>query len=548
MIKDNSKIEKKDWIIILLLILPITLLSFYKLGDNKVPKTYQFFPSSGYHASITLEKEEKVKKIRYYSGNKTGEFVLMSSIDGTNYEEVTTFESNSVFAWEDIELDIKTKNLQFISKTSSSTLGDIMLYGNNNEKIKIIKEKNNPIIDEQNLVPKEISYLNSTYFDEIYYARTAYEYAMGIDAFEWSHPPLGKLIMTIPVYLFGFSPFTYRLMSTLFGILLIPIMYIITKKIFKKRKWAILGALLMIFDTFRFAHTRIALIDSFQLVFVLLSVLMLLIFIENNPQKRKYRYLLLSGLFFGCSIATKWNAAYISIALGIFLLKTMIEDYSKINDKKKYYLKLILLCILSFIIIPLIIYILSYLLFPNLSFYDKTLTGINKLTKMMYNYHSSLTELHPFSSKWYEWPIMLRPLWLYTSDTINGIRRTIVDIGNPAIWWFGIISFIYVLISTFKKNKENTTITILVLSTFIPYILVNRPMFIYHYFITLPFIMLGIVSFIKYLSEKLETNSLYYIYIIVISLFFFIFYPVVSGIPVSENYINTLRWFSSWIF
>ena len=39
------------------------------------------------------------------------------------------------------------------------------------------------------------SWWNSTYFDEIYHARTGYEFLHASAPYETSHPPLGKVLM-----------------------------------------------------------------------------------------------------------------------------------------------------------------------------------------------------------------------------------------------------------------------------------------------------------------------------------------------------------------
>ena len=73
-------------------------------------------------------------------------------------------------------------------------------------------------------------------------------------------------------------------------------------------------------------------------------------------------------------------------------------------------------------------------------------------------------------------------------------------------------------------------------------------MFMYLYFITLPFVMLGIVSFIKWITEKTKNDKVYYGYIILIIAVFMIFYPIVSAMPVSGEYIESLRWLPHWYF
>ena len=610
----TSKLNKKDYLIMGIMILIYSIISFYRLGDMNSPNTYHTFENVGDSVVINLGKESSIHYIRYWTGANIGDISVLTSNDGIEFQELKTMTTYSVLSWEDTYLSTNATYLKFVATTHGVTLGDIALYDYNDERIVIGIDKTNPMLDETDLAPNRKSFMNSTYFDEIYHARCAYEYVNGIDCFEWSHPPLGKLIMAFPVLIFGYSPFTVRLMGNIAGILLIPVMYILCKKIFKNRKYALLGALIMMFDCMHFVHTRIALVDGFQLLFILLSVLFMKNYIDlkkNDSFKKKAKNLLLSGFFISCAVATKWNAGYVAIGLAIVFFIHLAKEYNiNIKDiikkkfslnkaltylfsfvliplslyyifflyfnrtfanvifiiylagiivfvlfkfimiliKDKYLGKLFLVCVLSFIIIPLVIYILSYVLFPNLAYYDGTLGGIIDQTELMYNYHANLDATHPFSSTWYEWPIMYKPVWLYGGDTIGSTRATIVDIGNPAIWWTGIIGFAYLVISTIKKNKDSLFIIIFLLSSFIPYIFIGRIMFLYHYFITLPFIMLGIVSLIKWLTEKYKNDKVYWLYIGLIVITFFIFFPVISGMRVEEDYINALKWLKSWYF
>ena len=76
------------------------------------------------------------------------------------------------------------------------------------------------IIDEQEKIAPYYSYQNSSYFDEIYHARTAYEHIQNIYPYEVSHPPLGKVLMGVGIRIFGMVPFGWRFMGTLAGELL----------------------------------------------------------------------------------------------------------------------------------------------------------------------------------------------------------------------------------------------------------------------------------------------------------------------------------------
>lgn len=70
------------------------------------------------------------------------------------------------------------------------------------------------------------------------------------------------------------------------------------------------------------------------------------------------------------------------------------------------------------------------------------ITKVIEAQKTMFNYHSALKDSHPYSSRWYQWPIMYRPMWYYSGVTANDLREGISAFGNPLVWWAGIPAFI----------------------------------------------------------------------------------------------------------
>ena len=556
-LRDNSrKLGKVDWLIIGIMVVVYSIISFINLGSLTNPQTFLEFQYSGEEASFTLAEAKEISHIRMYSGPEVGSYDIFISSDGNNYEQATTVTQNSVFAWNDFQIDKSFQYLKIISKNEGSYVGEIQLYDNYGNKVELTAESETAklLIDEKDTVPATISYLNSTYFDEIYFARSAYEYIHGIPTVEWVHPPLGKLIMAIPVLLFGMSTFAYRLMGNIAGILMIPVIYSLAKNIFKNRKWAILAGLLMMFDCFHFAQTRMGTVDSFLVLFIMLSALFMYkyIVLENDTKlKTKLGNLFLSGLFIGCAIATKWTGLYAGLALAIVFFANMIyRNVGKHKEKDKDLGKIILACFVFFVGIPLLIYVLSYLLFPVV--YPGKVEGISGLIKQtqdMYTYHSTLEATHPFTSEWYTWPAMIKPVWYYVGYFGGDMKGTIVGIGNPAIWWFGIIASIFVLImALLRRKREDWFILVFILATWLPYVFIGRIMFMYHYFPTLPFIMLAIVALIKFITEKIRNNSVYLFYVGVVILLFTYFYPVISGMITSDKYIETIRWLSTWYF
>ena len=557
---DERKLKRIDWIIIGIFVLFYAILSFTNLGTLENPQTFYEFQYSGDEIGLELKESSKeISTVRIYSGYEVGSYdVFVSNDPDKEYDKLTTITQDMVFSWNDFTINETFKYIKFVSLDSKSVIGEIQLYDKYGEKVavKANDDQSMVVIDEASVVPATISYKNSAYFDEVYFARSAYKYIHGIPTNEWVHPPLGKLIMMIPVLLFGMSTFAYRLMGNIAGILMIPVIYSLAKNIFKNRKWAILAGIIMMFDCFHFAQTRMGTVDSFLVLFMMLSVLFMYKYIVMERKEKltkKFINLGLSGLFIGCAIATKWTGFYVGLGLAIVFFANLIYQNTgkrKVKSENREVLKTILACIVFFVIIPLVIYLLSYFLFPVI-YPDKVegISGLIEQTKNMFNYHSKLTATHDFSSKWYTWPVMYKPVWYYVGYHGGNIKSTIVGIGNPAIWWFGIIASLYILIrAILKRNKENLFILVFILCTWLPYLFIGRVMFMYHYFPTLPFIMLAIVGLVRFITNKIKNNSFYLFYVAIVVLLFVCFFPVISGMMTTTDYIDSLKWLTSWIF
>lgn len=225
-----------------------------------------------------------------------------------------------------------------------------------------------------------------------------------------------------------------------------------------------------------------------------------------------------------------------------------VIDYLK---NKAWDFKIILWSILGFIIIPISIYVISYI--PVINNSNEGITDIKSFWEYqirIFDYHNDLEADHPFTSPWYTWPILKRPIWYYTASFEDGTYATIACFGNPAIWWISILTSIFTLVySIIKKNKEGLILILMILTTWLPYLFIGRIMFLYHYFITIPFMMLTIVFAITRLVEwKEKLKFIIPVMTLIFLAFFAYFYPVYSGLPVDKNYVEKTRWFDSWYY
>lgn len=536
------KFSFSDFFVFCIILLFFGFLSTIRLGDRIAPNTF-YRDNSGF-VIIDLKKDTIVRQIKVFNGERHSDYNIFISNDGVNYDYLRNINSNSSFSWDMINVYAKGRFIKF-EFCDDFSVGEIAILNNSNRiinNINIVDGRNNMInmlTDEYSNIPVKRSYMNSTYFDEAYFARTAYEYVYNLKTYEWTHPPLGKIIQAIPIYLTGYmSPFNYRFMGCIAGVLLIGIMYLFGTILFKKRIYGIVASFVMTFDTFRFAHSRMGTVDTYLVVFITLAFLFMILF----HQQRKRRFLLLSGLFFGLSCCVKWTGLYSGFGLAFIYFYTIFKN-------RIFSYKYILYGFLFFVTIPFIIYYSTFRIFSNNYYRTDNLKSIIDENVLMYNYHSKLKATHFFSSKWYTWPISYKPVWYHYQKIDNNHSESISGVGNLVIWLGGIISFLYAIVLLIMKRDELSLLLVtIILTMWLPYVFVNRIMYLYHYFPVLPFLFLLIVNFLKDLSEKVKLKYLIPSYLLLCVIFFVLYFPVISGIQCNDTYKDKLKVFDTWYF
>jgi len=364
------------------------------------------------------------------------------------------------------------------------------------------------------------------YFDEVYHAFTA-RVILHNDpkawewwntppegfAYEWTHPPVAKLGMVLGMEIFGENSFGWRIPGALLGVGSVLLIYLLAKELFNDELIGLLSAGIFSLDGLALVMSRIGMNDSYLLFFTLLTIYF---FLRNKN--------VFSALFFGLALASKWSAIWAIPILFVIWLKR----------KNKFNFSVVF----SFLILPIGIYLLSY----SVMF----LTGHNLGTwwgmqEQMWWYHTGLRATHPYSSPWWAWPFLIRPIYLYTSDEIHGMVARIYAFGNPFVFWFGLSSVVLSLIYAFmEKNKKLGLVVFSYLIFFVPWALSPRIMFIYHYLPSIPFLAIA-TGYVLRRNPKLiipmfTTTSLLFIY----------FYPHWAGLHIPLWLDKSYYWVSSW--
>ena len=394
--------DRRDALLVTLLTLIYAAVAFGNLGDTQAPQTVRSL--DGESAVIDLGGEESVSRVQFYTGIGQGSYTFAFSPDGETWLPAASFEQGhaALLKWQELDLSSAPQTpVRYlrISGYGPAELGEVAVYGEDGRMLPILSDCPE-LCDEQELVPAAGTYLNSSYFDEIYHARTAWEHLRNIYPYEVSHPPLGKLILSVGIALFGMTPFGWRFMGTLFGVLMLPLMYAFAKKLYGGRLIPGCCAVIFAADFMHFTQTRIATIDTYAVFFILLMYLFMWLFVSTD----RWRYLALSGLFFALGAASKWTCLYAGAGLGLIWLIYWIRK-CRSGDGGAFF-KNILFCLLFFVLIPGIIYYLSYYPYALAegitSPFDRGYAQIVlENQKFMFTYHSGVFVNDPATTEIY---------------------------------------------------------------------------------------------------------------------------------------------------
>ncbi|RCW43409.1 phospholipid carrier-dependent glycosyltransferase [Paenibacillus prosopidis] len=596
--QDAYRLHRKDWIWMGAITLVYAVVALYQLGDMKGPETAWQPASAGQSFYVDLGEVKQLDRINSFGGVGTGKYKYEFSQTGADWDHVMEVDSShtAVFTWNSQLSDLQARYVKLTVTQTGFSMHELAIYeqgnktplpivGINEEQAKDAKRGSVQLLfDEQQLAAYDATFMKGSYFDEIYHARTAYEHLEHIVAYENTHPPLGKIFIALGIKWFGLNPFGWRIAGTLFGIAMLPLMYLFARRLFNSSIYAALAAALFAVDFMHFTQTRIATIDVYGVFFIML----MFFFMHNYYSLSFYRVklgvtlvpLFLAGLFFGIGVASKWIVLYGGAGLAVMLGLSLFERYKQyaaakhvlqrgstqeqehhfnketlqhiVNVFPRYTWITLTVCLVFYIAVPLLIYGLSYI--PVLTVMDDgyTIKSFIDYQKHMFSYHSNLVSTHPFSSSWWEWPFMKRPVWYYSGDNLPaGLKSTIVAMGNPLIWWAGIFAMLATIwLSIRRGNKAVYTIWIAFLAQYVPWMLVTRLTFLYHYFAMVPFIILSLVYMFKVIEEKRPSYRLWRnLFLAAAILLFFMFYPALSGMTVQGWYVeHVLRWFPGWLF
>ena len=546
--KTRHRLGRADAVIMAVITLLYAGVAFWKLGNTSSPES--FMNMENRTESIELDiSGGTVTHLMVYEGVGIGSYSITYSDGSATYDIAELTQSHAdVLKWHDVAINYYlTGGTIYISGTGNVWLGEVVALDVDGNVVGAVSSASE-LCDEQSLCPDRQTYMNSTYFDEIYHARTAWEHLNGVYPYEITHPPLGKIIISIGIALFGMTPFGWRFSGTLFGVLMLPVIYIFAKRLFGGKAVPAACTLVLTSDFMHFVQTRIATIDTYAVFFILLMYLFMYGFITTGSR----RELALSGIFFGIGAASKWTCIYAGAGLAVIWLIYVIREAKAQRLDMKGFWKLCGFCVIFFVLIPCLIYYFAYIPYGTARgispFSAEYLRMVLDNQSYMFNYHSGIVAEHPYSSRWYQWVLDIRPILYYLEYFNDGTHSCFGAFLNPALCWGGLLSlFVLIYTAIFRRDRCAGFILLGYLAQLIPWMFVTRITFEYHYFPCSVFLVLSLGHCFNLMRHNLRHWKWYVSGFVTLSIALFVmFYPALSGKPVAAT--GLLSWLPTWPF
>ncbi|MFJ2772091.1 dolichyl-phosphate-mannose--protein mannosyltransferase [Streptomyces sp. NPDC087300] len=420
-------------------------------------------------------------------------------------------------------------------------------------------------------------------FDETYYAKDAWslihrgfetswpdkinddvlrqggDIAIPHDAAYVVHPPVGKYVIGVGEWLFGFDPFGWRFMTAVLGTLSVLMLCRIGRRLFRSTFLGCLAGALLAVDGLHFVMSRTALLDQVLMFFVLAAFGCFLIDRDKARARlaaalpadedgrvrpdayvaetarlgwRPWRWA--AGLCLGLAFGTKWNGLYVMVFLCLMTVLWDVGARRVAGAARPYRAVLkrdVLPAFVSTVPVAIAVYVVSWLgwilspadgtggYYRNWAATDGQggrwawlpdwVRSLWHYEHAVYEFHVGLSSPHTYQSNPWSWLVDGRPVSYFYESPLPGkdgcpvgttekCAREVLALGTPLLWWAAAFALLYVLWRwVFRRDWRAGAILCGIAAGYLPWFFYQeRTIFYFYAVVFVPFLCLALAMMI----------------------------------------------------
>lgn len=410
------------------------------------------------------------------------------------------------------------------------------------------------------------------------------------------HPPLGKWLIALGLAAFGAdNSVGWRISTAVAGIIAVALVTLVAWMLLRSTALATIAGGLMAIDGHAIVLSRVALLDNFLMLLVLLGFIAVLL--DRGQSKRRLDgwlartkrsdwgpalwwrpWLITAGLLFGLASAVKWSGLYF---LAVFAVYTLVVDaMARRRAGVMFWASgtIFKQAPVSFLLtVPIAVgaHLASWAgWFATSGGYDRhwasgpgnawqgalawvplDLQSFWHYQVSAYNFHVGLTSEHSYAADAWSWLLLTRPTSFYYSET-DGVATLITSLANPLIWWAAAAAAVYLVYRLIRYREWRVGLILTgIAAGYLPWLLYpNRTMFQFYAIAFEPFLILGLTLVLGIIIGRhsdatwrrlsgIRVVAIFLVAAVLVSAFF---YPVWAGIPMPELFVRAHFWLPGW--
>lgn len=418
------------------------------------------------------------------------------------------------------------------------------------------------------------------------------------------HPPLGKWLIGLGMAAFGAGDaFWWRATTALAGTLAVLLVSVLARRLTGSTVLAVLAGLLLAIDGNAIVMSRVALLDTWVMLFALLGVWFVVLDRDRSRARLELRlaesraaglepyygpalwarpWVVAAGAAFGAATAVKWSGLYFLAAFGLYLV--VVDALARRRAGVPFFVSGAVLkqgpvTFLLLVPVAAVVYLASWTgWLVTDGGYDRQWAsqGENAATgafawlpnwlQSLWHYHQSAYSFHlgvhgdhPWQSNPLTWLFMIRPTNMYYREVPgcgDGCVESIMGIGNPLIWWTAAIAAGYLVYRLARYREWTAGLVLLGLGAgYLPWLFyLDRTVFQFYSIVFQPYLVLGLALTAGIILGRRTDPSwrrergiaivaVFLLWVIAVSAWF---YPIWAAVPIDELFRRLHFWLPSW--